>query len=120
MIVYIEAFGYRTLAGNERNWPYAAYELDQRHETFADVVEILPKNRDLSVPDLITSTVKDPLVALDRAVQTKDGQQFAAAYAQLTAACNVCHQRYDRTAIMIQRPPAAAPLSRSGLRPPTK
>jgi hypothetical protein len=69
---------------------------------------------------LITSTVKDPLVALDRAVQTKDGQQFAAAYAQLTAACNVCHQRCDRTVIAIQRPTAAAPFPDQDFRPPTK
>ena len=31
------------LAGNEQNWLYAAYELDQLRETFADVAEILPK-----------------------------------------------------------------------------
>ena len=109
MIVDIEAFGYRTLAGNELNWPYPAYELDQVRETLVDVAETLPKYRDLSVSDLITSTAKDPLAGLDRAIQTKDGGQFTAAYAQLTAACNVCHQRYAGTTIMIQRPTAAAP-----------
>jgi hypothetical protein len=30
------------LAGNEQNWRYAAYELDQLRETLADVAEILP------------------------------------------------------------------------------
>ena len=80
------------LAGNEQNWPYAAYELDQLRETFADLAEILPKYRDLSIPDLITSTVKEPLVAVDRAIQAKDGNQFAAAYGQLTKSCNSCHQ----------------------------
>jgi hypothetical protein len=84
--------------------------LDQLRETFAGVPEILPKYRDLSVPDLMTPTVKDLLAALDRAIQTKDGGQFTAAYTQLTTACNVCHQRYARTAIMIQRPTAAAPF----------
>jgi hypothetical protein len=44
---------------------YAAYQLDQVRETFADLAEILPKYRDLSIPDLITSTVKEPLSALD-------------------------------------------------------
>jgi len=73
------------LAGNKRDWSYAAYGLDQLRETFA---EILPKYRDLSISDLIRSTVKDPLATLDRALQTKDGGQFTAAYAQLTAACN--------------------------------
>ena len=31
------------LAGNEQDWLYAAYELDQLRETLADVAEILPK-----------------------------------------------------------------------------
>src|SRR5271165_3776912 len=53
------------LAGSEQNWPYAAYELDQLRETFADLAQILPKYRDLSIPDLITSTVKEPLAAVD-------------------------------------------------------
>jgi hypothetical protein len=30
-------------------------------KTFADIAEILPKHRDLSIPELITSTVKEPL-----------------------------------------------------------
>jgi|GEM_PF-5531758 len=36
------------LAGNEQNWAYAAYELDQLRETFNDVAQIMPKYRDLS------------------------------------------------------------------------
>ncbi len=105
------------LAGNEQNWSYAAYELDQLRETFADIGEILPKYRDLSIPDLITSTVKEPLAALDRAIRAKDGTQFTAAYGQLTASCNACHQSYDRTAIVIQPPTVAARLSGSGFPP---
>ncbi len=108
------------LAGNEQNWPYAAYELDQLRETFSDIGEILPKYRDLSIPDLITSTVKEPLAALDRAIRAKDGTQFTAAYGQLTASCNACHQSYDRTAIVIQPPTAPAPFPDQDFRPPTK
>lgn len=92
------------LAGSEQNWPYAAYELDQLRETLADLAEILPKYRDLSIPDMITSTVKEPLAALDRAIQAKDGNQFTAAFSQLTASCNSCHQSYDRAVIVIQAP----------------
>src|SRR6516164_8341948 len=83
------------LAGSEQNWPYAEYQLNQLRETFADVAEIMPKYRDLSIPDMITSTVKEPLAALNRAIQAKDGNQFSAAYGQLTASCNACHQSYD-------------------------
>src|SRR5271169_6651642 len=83
------------LAGNEQNWPYAAYELEQLRETFADVAEIMPKFRDLSIPDLITLTVNKPLAALDAAIQAQDGTQFAAPYGQLTVSCNACHRSYD-------------------------
>ena len=96
------------LAGNEQNWAYAAYELDQLRATFADVAEILPKYRDLSIPDMITSTVSQPLAALNRAITAEDGKQFAAAYAQLTTACNSCHQSYHRATIVIQLPALGA------------
>ena len=96
------------LAGSEQNWPYAAYELDQLRETLADIAEILPKYRDLSIPDMITTTVKEPLAALDQAIKAEDGNQFAAAYGQLTAACNICHRSYDRGVIVIQPATAAA------------
>jgi hypothetical protein len=105
------------LAGSEQNWTYA--RLNQLREAFADLAEILPKYRDLSIPDLITSTVKEPLAALDRAIQAKDGNQFAAAYGQLTASCNACHKNYDRTVIVI-RPPTARHLSGSGFPPAYK
>ena len=46
------------LAGSAQNWLYAAYELDQLRETLADIAEILPKHRDLSIPDMVESTVR--------------------------------------------------------------
>jgi len=107
------------LAGSEKNWPYAAYELDQLRETFNDVAEILPKYRDLSIPDMITSTVKEPLAAVDRAIKAEDNNQFTAAYGQLTASCNVCHQSYDRSMIVI-RPPTVTAFPDQDFRPTNK
>ena len=106
------------LAGGEQNWPYAAYELDQLRETFADVADIMPKYRDLSIPDLITSTVEKPLAALDQAIKAKDANQFTQAYGQLTASCNACHQSYDRAVIVIQPPMAAGVFPDQDFRPP--
>ena len=106
------------LAGAERNWPYAAYELDQLRET-PDVAEILPNYRDLSIPDTITTTVKEPLAELDRAIKAEDSNPFAAAYGRLTAACNACHRSYDRGAIVIQ-PATVAAFPDQDFRPTTK
>ena len=107
------------LAGSEQNWSYAAYELDQLRETLADIAEILAKYRDLSIPDLITSTVKEPLAAVNRAIQAKDANQFSAAHGQLTKSCNACHESYDRAAIVIQ-PPTATAFPDQDFRPLTK
>lgn len=107
------------LAGGEQNWAYAAYELDQLRATFADVAEIMPKYRDLSIPDMMNSTVKEPLAALNRAIQARDGNQFSAAYEQLTASCNVCHRSYYRAAIVIQ-PPTASSFPDQDFRQSTK
>jgi len=52
----------------------------------------------------MNSTVKEPLAALDRAIQAREGSQFSAAYRQLTESCNFCHRSYDRAAIVIQPP----------------
>ena len=92
------------LAGMAQNWTYAGYELDQLRETFADVAEIMPKYRDLSIPDMIDATVRKPLTAIDQAVKAKDLNQFTIAYRRLTAACNDCHRSYDRAMIIIQPP----------------
>jgi hypothetical protein len=70
----------------------------------------------LSIPDLITSTVKEPLAA----IRAKDANQFTAAYGQLTASCNACHKSYDRTAIVIQPPTTAATFPDQDFRPPAK
>jgi hypothetical protein len=68
---------------------------------------------------MMNSTVKEPLAALDRAIQAKDGNQFSAAYRQLTESCNVCHRSYDRAAIVIQ-PPTVSSFPDQDFRQSTK
>ena len=53
---------------------------------------------------MISSTVAQPLAAVDRAIKLKDPGEFTAAYGQLTASCNACHRSYDQAAIVIQLP----------------
>jgi hypothetical protein len=92
------------LAGNERNWPYAAYELGELTETFDDIAELVPKHDNLPIPEMIASTVKQPMAALDAAIKAMDAAAFTKAYADLTASCNACHQGADHPMIVIQVP----------------
>lgn len=107
------------LAGNERNWPYAAYELGELTEMFDDIAELIPKHDNLPIPDMIASTVKQPMAALDAAIKATDAAAFTKSYADLTAACNACHQSAGHPEIVIQVPTGSS-FPDQDFRPPPK
>ena len=92
------------LASAQHDWAYAAYELGELRETFADVAELVPKHGDLVVREAIASTMKQPMEALDAAIKTKDAAGFTKAYGALTEACNACHKSADHPMIVIKVP----------------
>lgn len=98
------------LAGQEHNWAYVAYELDELTETFDDIAKYIPTHDNMAIPPMIASTVKPPLAALDAAVQAKNAAAFTKAYAELTMACNACHQSVGHPMIVI-RVPGGGPSS---------
>ena len=96
------------LAGQEKNWPYAAYEGHELEEAFERVAEQVPKWREFDIAPLIAATVKQPLDDLEAAAKARDGQRFDAAYRQLTDACNACHTSANVGVIAIKAPDASA------------
>jgi hypothetical protein len=96
------------LAGQEKNWPYAAYEGHELEEAFERVAKQVPKWRDFDIVQLIAATVKQPLDDLEAAIKASDGQRFDAAYRQLTDACNACHKSANIGMIAIKAPDASA------------
>jgi len=96
------------LAGQEKNWPYAAYEGHELEEAFERIAKQVPKWRDFDVGQLIAATVKQPLDDLEAAAKANDGPRFDAAYRQLTDACNACHKSANLGVIVIKAPDASA------------
>ena len=96
------------LAGNEQNWSYASFELGELTEAFDDIVELVPKHDNLPIPEMIASTVKQPMEALGTAIKTMDNAAYTKAYADLTASCNECHQSANHPEIVIQVPTASS------------
>jgi hypothetical protein len=92
------------LAGDEQDWPYAAYELGELTETFDDVAKLVPRHDNLSIPEMIASTVQQPMAALGAAIKARDAAAFTKAYAELTASCNACHQSAGHPMIVIRLP----------------
>jgi len=56
------------------------------------------------------------MAALDMAIKAADDTKFAAAYTQLTEACNTCHQSAEVGMIVIKAP-EANPFADEDFRP---
>jgi hypothetical protein len=91
-------------AEQDGNWEFAAYELGNLHGAFDRLGRAHPSEHDISFPDMITSVTAQPFKELNSAIQSKDGTAFARAYADLTAACNSCHQALNHSVVEVRVP----------------
>ncbi len=57
------------------------------NETFDDVAKLVPKHDNLPIPEMIASTVEQPMAALGAAIKARAAAAFAKAYSELTAHC---------------------------------
>lgn len=96
------------LAGRNRNWPLASYELDELREGFEDAAKFQAVHDDVPVAALIARLTPGPLEALSKAVATKNSAQFARSFDKLTAVCNECHRAANHGFIVIARPAGSA------------
>jgi hypothetical protein len=86
------------------NWEFAAYELGNLHGAFDRLGLAHPTEHDISFPDMIASATEQPFKELKSAIQSKDANAFAQAYAGLTNACNSCHQALNHGTVEIRVP----------------
>ncbi len=89
------------------DWAYAAYALKELGETFTRIPRAIPTYQNHNTAEFVGGMVNDPLKALDEAVKAADAKKFKVAYAQLTTACNSCHQATGREAVVIKVPTSA-------------
>ena len=104
------------LAGQERNWAFAAYELHELEESFERVAHVWPKWRQVEIAETIKATMTAPLEAIELAIKAKDVARFAETYARLTETCNACHQSANVGMIVIQVP-KSSPFANQDFRP---
>jgi hypothetical protein len=99
-------------AAQDQNWEFAAYELGNLHGAFERLGRAHPTTHDISFPDMIGSVTGQPFKELNGAIQSKDRAAFSKAYADLTDACNSCHQALNHGVVDIRVP---SPTSASDL-----
>ena len=92
------------LAGREKNWVYAAYELHQLDEAFERLSIMWPQWRQVRIVELIETIIRQPMYDLGQAIKEKNEAKYATAYGQLTEACNSCHLGARQVPIVIQEP----------------
>jgi hypothetical protein len=91
-------------AGQDGNWEFAAYELGNLHGAFERVGHAHPVTQNISFAEMIASVTEPPFKALKSAIQSKDASAFGKAYADLTDACNSCHQALNHGVVEIVVP----------------
>jgi hypothetical protein len=91
-------------AGQDGEWEFAAYELGNLHGAFDRIGQAHPTTQNISFPQMITSVTEQPITELKSAIQSKDATAFTKAYADLTDACNSCHQALNHGAVEIVVP----------------
>jgi hypothetical protein len=92
------------LAGREKNWVFAAYELKQLSDSFDRLSVQWPQWRQQRLVELVETIVRDPIFELDSAIKNMDEAKFNEYYGHLTDACNACHQAALKTPVIIQDP----------------
>ena len=96
------------LAGQAKNWTYAAYEAKELENAFNRVARTIPTYRKNDIAKMVDGNIKSPLTDVEMAIANQDQKAFDEAYGKLTAACNTCHQGLDHPEVVIVRPSGAA------------
>jgi hypothetical protein len=91
-------------AGQNGNWEFAAYELGNLHGAFGRIGQAHPITQNISFPEMTASVTEQPFKELKSAIQSNDATAFTKAYADLTDACNSCHQALNHGVVEVVVP----------------
>lgn len=88
-------------AGREKNWPLAAFYQNEVKNRLAWAVRIVPERtlstgQKLDLAPMLEGIQESSLVALKKAIDTKDVAAFQAAYHQTMAECYACHEAAEK------------------------
>jgi hypothetical protein len=86
-------------AGQDRNWDYAAYQLDKIRLTIELGIERRPK-RAASANIFLTNAIPP----MKQAIEKKDAVAFDAQFKMMTVSCNICHAMEKMPFVQIQPP----------------
>jgi hypothetical protein len=96
------------LAGQQKNWTLAAFQLNELRGALVRIGQTIPKYRTFSVEATVGSIFQPKIMAMNAAIASQNPAQFNTAFAELTTACNVCHEGMEHPFLVIKVPDASA------------
>jgi hypothetical protein len=96
------------LAAQAKNWQLAGFELNEMGGALRRVGQTIPKYRNISVDATVSSIFTPKIQAVAGAITAQNPAQFNTAYAELTNACNLCHEALEHPFLVIKVPDASA------------
>jgi cytochrome c553 len=93
--------GYHTanlwFAVQKKNWPFAAFEVDEMRNRIRWTIRINPVRKDpegkpVDLKGIFDGIDQSSLAMLKQAVEKKDSAAFAVAYKQMLESCYACHK----------------------------
>ena len=94
-------------AGQAKNWRLAGFELNELRGALARIGRTIPTYRNIGVDTAVASIFADSIKSVDAAIKASDSAKFAAAYGEMTAACNACHTGMEHPFLVIKVPDGA-------------
>lgn len=101
------------VAGQQRNWELAAYQLELVKAGLGDAIGLY---NDIPVSNV--KMVDGPLKSLDSAIAARSSAAFSKAFGELTNGCNACHQSTGR-GFIVMKIPKESPFSNQSFAPPS-
>ena len=95
-------------AGQKKNWPLAKFYLDETRSHLKWAVRIIPvrktKAGDLDLNGILQALDNTQLSQIQKAIDARDTEQFAAAYKLTVEGCYACHKAAEKPFIRPQVP----------------
>jgi hypothetical protein len=91
-------------AGQQQNWTLAGFELNELGAALRRIGQTIPKYRNISVDATVQSIFAPKIQAMTAALNAKNLPQFNSAYADLTEACNTCHEGLEHPFLVVKVP----------------
>ena len=91
-------------AGQQRNWPLAAFQLREMRNAFDRIAATIPKYTNIDLGPTFINIMDSQVRAVNGAITSQNAALFNTAFADLTAACNSCHEALNLGILVMKVP----------------